>query len=129
MMDINHNPDQADQNAQQLIRRTKQLTRRRFTPEEKVSILIEGIRGEIPINALCPREGIGTNVYYKWLKDFMEAGKGRLKGDTLREANRAEVETLKEENQRLKELVAQLSLENLVLKKAWVSTHGSALCT
>jgi transposase len=118
MMDINHNPDQADHHAQQLIRRTKQITRRRFTPEEKVRILIEGIRGEIPINALCRREGIGTNVYYKWLKDFMEAGKGRLQGNTLREANRAEVETLKQENQRLKELVAQLSLENLVLKKS-----------
>ncbi len=95
MMDINQNPDQADHNAQQLIRRTKQLTRHRFTPEEKVRIL-----------------------YYKWLKDFMEAGQGRLKGDTLREVNRAEVETLKQENQRLKELVAQLSLENLVLKKS-----------
>jgi transposase len=114
MIDINQNPDQADHNAQQLIRRTKQITRRRFTPEEKVRILIEGIRGE----TLCRRESIGTNVYYKWLKDFMEAGKGRLKGDTLREANRAEVETLKQENQRLKELVAQLSLENLVLKKS-----------
>jgi transposase len=125
---INHNPDQADQNAQQLIRHTKQIPRRRFTPEEKVRILIEGIRGEIPVSVLCRREGIGTNVYYKWLKDFMEASKGRLKGDSLREANRAEVETLKQENQRLKELVAQLSLENLVLKKAWVSAHGSALC-
>jgi transposase len=118
MMDINQNPDQADHNAQQLIRRTKQITRRRFTPEEKVRILIEGIRGELPVSVLCRREGIGTNVYYKWLKDFMEAGKGRLKGDTLREANRAEVETLKQENQRLKELVAQLSVENLVLKKS-----------
>ena len=118
MMDINHRPDQADHHAQQLIRRTKQITRRRFTPEEKVRILIEGIRGEIPINALRRREGIGTNVYYKWLKDFMEAGKGRLQGDSLREANRAEVETLKQENQRLKELVAQPSLENLVLKKS-----------
>jgi transposase len=118
MMDLKQNPDQADQNAQQLIRRTKQITRRRFTPEEKVRILIEGIRGEILVSVLCRREGIGTNVYYKWLKDFMEAGKGRLKGDTLREANRAEVETLKQENQRLKELVAQLSVENLVLKKS-----------
>ena len=118
MMDVNHHPDQADQNTQRLIRRTKQITRRRFTPEEKVRILIEGIRGEIPVSVLCRREGIGTNVYYKWLKGCMEAGKGRLKGDTLREANRAEVETLKQENQRLKELVAQLSLENLVLKKS-----------
>jgi transposase len=94
MIHINQNLDQTDHHAQQLIHRTKQLTRRRLTPEEKVRILIEGIRGEIPISVLCRREGIGTSVYYKWLKDFMQAGKGRLKGDTLREANRAEVETL-----------------------------------
>jgi transposase-like protein len=94
MMDINHSPDQADFNAQQLIRRTKQLTRRRFTHEKKVRILIEGIRREIPVTVLCRREGTCTNVYYKWLKDFMEGDKGRLKGDTLRKANRAEVETL-----------------------------------
>jgi transposase len=126
MIETNETFEQADRNAQQLVRRTKQLTRRRFTPEERVRILIEGIRGEIPVSVLCRREGIGTNVYYKWLKDpsaalrtgFMEAGKGRLKEDSLREANRAEVETLKQENQRLKELVAQLSLENLVLTKS-----------
>ena len=110
--------NQADDNAQHLIRRTKQITRRRYSPEEKVRIVVEGIRGEIPISALCRREGIRSNVYYKWLKDFMEAGKGRLKGDTLREANRTEVGDLKRENERLKELVAQLSVENLVLKKS-----------
>ena len=110
--------DGADEDARELIRRTKRVTRRRFTPEEKVRIVMEGIRGEIPISALCRREGIRTNVFYKWLKDFMEAGKARLKGDTLREANRAEVEGLKRENERLKELVAELSVENLVLKKS-----------
>lgn len=62
--------DGADDNARELIRRTKRVTRRRFTPEEKVRIVIEGIRGEIPISALCRREGIRTNVYYKWLKDY-----------------------------------------------------------
>lgn len=84
--------DQADDKARELVHRTKQVTRRRFTPEEKVRIVIEGIRGEIPISVLCRREGIRSNVYYKWLKDFMEAGKARLKGDTQREASRAEVE-------------------------------------
>ena len=90
----------------------------KYTPEEKVRIVIEGIRGEISVSALCRREGINPGVYYKWLKDYMEAGKSRLKGDTLREANKAEVDALKRENERLKELVAQLSVENLVLKKS-----------
>ena len=116
MQDVKY--DQADDNARALIRKTKQVTRRQFSPEEKVRIVIEGIRGEISIRALCRREGISTNVYYKWLKAFMEAGKARLKGDTLRQANRTEVTELKQENERLKELVAKLSVENLVLKKS-----------
>jgi len=109
---------QADRNVQELIQRAKRVTRRRFTPEEKVRIVVEGIRGEIPVSALCRREGIRSNVYYKWLKDFMEAGKARLEGDTLREANRTEVEGLRREGERLRELVANLSVENLVLKKS-----------
>jgi transposase len=91
------------------------VTRRQFSPEEKVRMVIEGIRGEIAVTTLYRQEGIATNVYYKWLKDFMEAGTGRLKGDTLREASRSEVQSLQRENERLKELVAQLSVENLVL--------------
>ena len=110
--------DQADDNARELIRRTKRATRRRFTPEEKVRIVIEGIRGEIPISVLCRREGLTTSTYYKLLKDFMEAGKARLKGDTERKADKAEVDGLRRENDRLKELVAQLAVENLVLKKS-----------
>ena len=110
--------DQAEENTRALIRHTRRVTRRKFSPEEKVRIVIEGIRGEMPISALCRREGIRTNVYYKWLKDFMESGKGRLEGDTVREANRGEVEGLKREVERLRELVANLSVENLVLKKS-----------
>ena len=110
--------NQADVSARELIRHTRRVTRRRYTPEEKVRIVIEGIRGEIPISTLCRREGIRSNVYYKWLKDFMEAGKARLEGDTLREATRAEVEVLKREGERLRELVANLSVGNLVLKKS-----------
>ncbi len=75
MVNTNTNFDQADDNARQVIRRTKQVTRRRFSPEEKVRIVIEGIRGEITITALCRREGIASNVYYKWLKD-PSAGSG-----------------------------------------------------
>jgi len=118
MLEIKQRYHQADENARELIRRTRRVTRRKFSVEEKVRIVIEGIRGDIPISALCRREGIGTNVYYKWLKAFMEAGKARLKGDTVRDASRAEVEGLKRESERLKELVAQLSVENLVLKKS-----------
>ena len=66
-----------------MVRRTRNVTRRKYTPEEKVRIVIEGIRGEISVSALCRREGINSGVYYKWLKDYMEAGKSRLKGDTL----------------------------------------------
>jgi len=83
-----------------------------------VRIVIEGIRGEITVTALCRREGVVSNVYYKWLKDFMEAGKGRLKEDNLREGGRAEIQSLQWENERRKELVAQMSVENLVLKKS-----------
>ena len=109
---------EADDNARSLIRRTRLATRRRFTPEEKVRIVIEGTRGEMPVSMLCRREGITASTYYKWLKDFMEAGKGRLKGDTLRKANKAEVDELRRENERLKELVAELAVKNLVLKKS-----------
>ena len=118
MQEVSRSYDQADENARQVVRRTRNVTRRKYTPEEKVRIVIEGIHGEISVSALCRREGINPGVYYKWLKDYMEAGKLRLKGDTLREANKAEVDALKRENERLKELVAQLSVENLVLKKS-----------
>ena len=128
MQEVSRSYDQADENARQVVRRTRNVTRRKYTPEEKVRIVIEGIRGEISVSALCRREGINPGVYYKWLKDYMEAGKSRLKGDTLREANKAEVDALKRENERLKELVARLSVENLVLKKASVRAHGQALC-
>ena len=122
MQEVSRSYDQADENARQVVRRTRNVTRRKYTPEEKVRIVIEGIRGEISVSALCRREGINPGVYYKWLKAYMEAGKSRLKGDTLREANKAEVDALKRENERLKELVAQLSVENLVLKKGELYT-------
>ena len=118
MQEVSRSYDQADENARQVVRRTRNVTRRKYTPEEKVRIVMEGIRWEISVSALCRREGINPGVYYKWLKDYMETGKSRLKGDTLREANKAEVDALKRENERLKELVAQLSVENLVLKKS-----------
>ena len=104
--------------ARQLIRRSRQVTRSKFAAEEKIRIVLEGIRGEVAVSELCRREGIHPTIYYKWLKDFMEAGKGRLRGDTKREATTEEVRQVREENERLKPLVAELSLANLTLKKS-----------
>ena len=100
------------------IRQVKRITRRQFTAEEKIRIVLEGIRHEVPVRELCRREGIQPNVYYFWLKQFMEAGRERLTPDTARDATRAEVEELKRENLRLKQLVAELSIEVYVLKKS-----------
>ncbi len=110
----------------QFVRRVRRVTRRKFTPEEKVRIVLEGFRGEVRVSELCRREGIRPNVYYAWLKDFMEAGKTRLRADTVRDATQAEVEGLKRENERLKQLVAELSLANLVLKKTAIPCSPSA---
>ena len=101
----------------QQIRRAKKVTRRRFSVEEKIRIVMEGIRGEEPVSVLCRREGIDASVYYRWLKDFMEAGKQRLRGDALREARTDEVKALKDENSRLKQLVADYALDLMALKR------------
>jgi transposase len=102
----------------QQIRKAKQATRRRFSAEQKIRIVMEGIRAEEPVSVLCRREGIHTTVYYRWLKDFLEAGKQRLRGDTLREAGQDEVRALRDENARLKQLVAEYALESMALKKS-----------
>jgi transposase len=104
--------------AGRLIRTVQRETRHKFTSEEKIRIVLEGFRKEIPVSDLCRREGIWAAIYYKWLRDFMEAGKARLKGDSLREANREEVTKLKRENDRLKAVVGEVTLENYVLKKS-----------
>jgi len=101
----------------QQIRKAKAVSRRQFSAEEKIRIVMEGIRGDISVSELCRREGIHTTVYYKWLKDFMEAGKRRLRGDNQREADRSEVHSLREENARLKQLVAEYALDVMALKK------------
>lgn len=104
--------------ARELIRKVRQATRRQYPAEEKIRIVLEGIRGDDAVSTICRREGISANIYYKWLKDFMEAGKTRLKGDEKRDATRVEVDELRRENDRLKQLVAEVSLENMVLKKS-----------
>ena len=102
-----------------LISELKRKTRRKYSSEEKIRIILEGFRGEHTIAELCRREGISQAVYYKWSKDFMEAGKRRLAGDTMREANTSEVQELKKENSTLKEVVAELTLKHRELKKKW----------
>jgi len=104
-------------NASSLISELKRKTRRNYSSEEKIRIIIDGMRGEMTIAELCRKEGLSQGLYYKWSKDFMEAGKRRLNGDTMREANTSEVKELKDENRSLKELVAELSLDNRDLKK------------
>jgi transposase len=101
-----------------LIREVNRRTYRKFSSEDKIRIVLEGFRKEIPVSDLCRRERIHVNVYYKWLKDFMEAGKARLRKDTLRDASRDEVEDLKHENERLKSLVGELTLQAHLLKKS-----------
>jgi transposase len=105
------------EDSKQFIRDIKRATRRRITAEEKIRIVLEGFRRDAPIRDLCRREGIHPGTYYAWLKDFMEAGKERLVRDNIRDATRSEVQELKRENTRLKQLVAELSLQVHVLKK------------
>ena len=100
-----------------IVREIKRKTRRKFTSEEKIRIVLEGLQGESSIADVCRRVGIHPTLYYKWSKTFLEAGKKRLTGDTVREADSTEVKDLRSENEELKQLVAELSLKNRVLKK------------
>jgi transposase len=106
------------------VREIRRKTRRRYSSEEKIRIVLEGLRGEESIAELCRREGISPNLYYTWSKEFLEAGKRRLSGDTKREATSPEVASLRQENSQLKHLVAELSLRNQVLKKTSVGLGG-----
>lgn len=104
------------QSATELVKEIRRRTRRLFSAEEKIKIVLEGLRGEESIVSICRTYAIHQNLYFKWSKDFMEAGKKRLSGDTLREANTDEVMGLIEENVQLKQELAELYLQNKVLK-------------
>ena len=104
--------------AETLIRDIRRATRRPFSAEEKIRIVLEGLRGDESIAELCRREGIATSMYYGWSKEFLEAGKKRLAGDTARAATSDEVRDLRREASALKEVVADLTLENRLLKKS-----------
>lgn len=104
--------------AETAVRNIKRQTRRKFNAEEKIRIVLTGLRGEEGIAELCRREGIHPNLYYTWSRDFLEAGKKRLSGDTLREASSDEVKALRKESSLLKEALAETLLENRLLKKS-----------
>jgi transposase len=103
--------------AVQVVKEIKRRTRRTFTSEEKIKIVLEGLRGEETIAAICRKHGIHTNNYFKWSKEFIEAGKRRLSGDTLREATRDEVSELRKMNDILKRELGELYVDNKELKK------------
>ena len=104
--------------AQKTIQDIRRVTRRHYSAEEKIRIVLAGLRGEDTIAELCRREGLNSNVYYRWSKEFMEAGKKRLAGDTAREATSDEVKQLRAESSALKETLGELLMENRLLKKS-----------
>ena len=104
--------------AKNVVQEIRKATRRKFTAEEKIRIVLEGLRGEIAVTELSRREGIAPTVYYRWSKEFLEAGKNGLTRETLRDATSEEVRRLKEENETLKKVVAETMLDNLRLKKS-----------
>jgi transposase len=105
--------------SESIVREIKRRTRRKFSAEEKIRIVLDGLRGEASIADLCRREGLHPTMYYKWSKAFMEAGKSRLNGDTIREAGSDEVKGLRDENDELKMTVAELTLRVRKLKKTF----------
>ena len=110
--------------AEQVIKDIRRTTRRHFSAEDKIRIVLDGLRGEDSIAELCRKEGIAQSLYYTWSKEFIEAGKRRLAGDTARAATTDEVKDLRREASALKECVADLTLENRLLKKSMVGDGG-----
>ena len=110
--------------AEQVIKDIRRATRKQYSAEEKIRIVLEGLRGEESIAALCRREGIAESLYYTWSKEFLEAGKKRLAGDTARAATSDEVKVLRKEARDLKEVVAEQALELRILKKSMIADGG-----
>ncbi len=106
--------------AERVVKDIRRRTRKHHSAEDKIRIVLEGLRGEESIAELCRREGIATSLYYSWSKEFLEAGKRRLVGDTARQASSPEVKELRAEAAALKEVVADLTLENRLLKKSMI---------
>ena len=121
---MRQNSGPAKEPAERVIKTIRRAARRQFSAEEKIRIVLDGLRGEDSIAELCRREGIVQNLYYRWSKDFLEAGKKRLAGDTARAATSDEVKELRREASALKEAVADLTLENRLLKKSMIGDGG-----
>src|SRR6202795_2492267 len=111
--------------AEKAVRDIRRATRRQYSAEDKIRIVIAGLRGEESILELCRKEGINQNLYYRWSKDFLEAGKKRLAGDTAREATSDEVKEIQAQARQLKELLGELMLENRPLKKSVLGDGGT----
>ena len=109
---------------EKMVRNIRRKTRRKHSTEEKIRIVLEGLRGEESIAALCRREGIAESLYYSWSKELLEAGKKRLAGDTARQATSNEVKALRAEARDLKETLAEQMLENRLLKKSMIGDGG-----
>src|SRR3981189_2532490 len=107
--------------AEKVVQDIRRATRKHYSAEEKIRIVVEGLRGEDSIAELCRKEGINQNLYYGWSKEFLEAGKRRLAGDTAREATSDEGKTLRAEARQLKEALAEATLENRLLKKSVIA--------
>ena len=110
--------------AEQHVKSIRRATRKQYSAEEKIRVVLEGLRGEQSIAELCRREGIAQSLYYSWSKEFLEAGKKRLSGDTAREATSDEVRSLRRETRDLKEALAETLLENRLLKKSMIGDGG-----
>ncbi len=110
--------------SEKVVKDIRRATRKQYSAEEKIRIVLDGLRGEDSIAGLCRREGINQNLYYRWSKEFLEAGKKRLAGDTVREATSDEVKGLRREAGELKQVVAELVLENRLLKKSMTGDGG-----
>jgi len=113
-------PVKEETKSERIVKDIRRRTRKHHSAEDKIRIVLEGLRGEESIAELCRREGIVTSLYYSWSKEFLEAGKRRLAGDTSRQATSAEVNELRAEASALKEAVADLTLENRLLKKSMI---------
>jgi len=110
--------------SEKLVKDIRRATRKQYSAEEKIRIVLDGLRGEESIAELCRREGIAQSLYYNWSKEFLEAGKKRLAGDTARAASTGEVKELRREARELKEVVAEQALELRLLKKSMIADGG-----
>ena len=121
---MGHRTERHQEAAERAVKDIRRKTRKRYSSEEKIRIVLAGLRGEDSIAELCRQEGIAQGLYYSWSKEFLEAGKKRLAGDTMREANTGEVKNLRREAHDLKEVVAEQTLELRLLKKNMIGDGG-----